>query len=142
MLYYWQPLIFYKKECIMYKTIQREAILNLLKQNEKHFSADEVFMILKNKVPQISLATVYRNLELLAKDGKISMVQSLCSRKLFEFNTSKHFHIRCPKCNNTIDIPYASLSDIDKILLEISKEFNCKSYHLEFISECDSCTAK
>ena len=67
----------------MYKTIQREAILNVLQQNEKHFSADEIFMILKNKVPQISLATFYRNLELLAKNGQIKKLESRSSQKLF-----------------------------------------------------------
>ena len=125
----------------MYKTIQREAILNVLQQNEKHFSANEIFMILKNKVPQISLATVYRNLELLAKNGQIKKLESRSSQKLFEFKTAKHFHIRCSKCSNITDIPCDSLAYIDKILIAKSKELNCKSYQLEFISEYDSCPA-
>src|SRR5690625_6393664 len=49
-------------------TPQREATLRvLLEQNEEHLSAEEVFLLVKDKAPEIGLATVYRTLELLSE---------------------------------------------------------------------------
>ena len=55
----------------MNKTIQREAILNELRSTRNHPTADELYSVLRHKVPQISLGTVYRNLEDMAQRGMI-----------------------------------------------------------------------
>ena len=86
----------------MHKTIQREAILKLLRESEKHLSADEVFTILRYKVPQISLATIYRNLKQLSAAQIISEVTTINIQKKFESNMSVHFHIHCPVCGKEI----------------------------------------
>ena len=126
-------------EKAMHKTIQREAILKLLRESEKHLSADEVFTILRYKVPQISLATIYRNLKQLSAAQIISEVTTINIQKKLESNMSVHFHIHCPVCGKLTDVQYDSLVNIDEILLAKTKELNCDGYHLEFLAKCTDC---
>ena len=123
-------------------SIQREAVLRELQISNDHFTADELYGILRKKVPQISLATIYRNLECLAKHGKIRKVSDFITQKRFEANTVLHFHVRCSCCGKITDIPHGFCADLDKILLEKAAELNCKTYHLEFLAECDECLEK
>ena len=55
---------------------------------------------------------------------------------------SVHFHIHYPVCEKLTDLQYDSFADIDKILFAKTKEFNCDSYHLEFIALCSDCQIK
>ena len=56
-------------------TRQRKVILEeLLKQNA-HPSADEIYQMVRRRMPRISLGTVYRNLEVLASMGKIQKLE-------------------------------------------------------------------
>ncbi len=57
-------------------TNQREMILRELKKSKGHLSADELYERVKKFMPRISLATVYRNLEILADVGMISMAMA------------------------------------------------------------------
>ncbi|MDQ7055514.1 MAG: transcriptional repressor [Persephonella sp.] len=51
------------------KTRQREAILKVLEKAEYPINAEHIFMELENKGIEISLSTIYRNLEMLTKEG-------------------------------------------------------------------------
>ncbi len=123
-------------------SIQREAVLKELQINNNHFTADELYGILRKKVPQISLATIYRNLECLAKHGKIRRVSSFAAQKRFEGNTDFHFHIRCSQCGKLTDLPSEVCIALDIILLGKAAELDCKTYYLEFLAECDECLEK
>ena len=48
---------------------QREEIINILKESYSHPTAEEVYLLAKEKNPNISLGTVYRNLKLLTEEG-------------------------------------------------------------------------
>lgn len=119
---------------IMYKTMQRDELLKVLKESQTHLTATKVYEILRQKVPQISLGTVYRNLELLAEQGIISKVQSYSKQKHFESNTNFHFHSRCPICD-TIE----NVSNIDQEISEKLSNSNFEGYILEFTNTCDHC---
>jgi len=56
---------------------QREHILNTLKENAIHPTADEVYALARRDMPMLSLATVYRNLNLLAENGVIRRIDCL-----------------------------------------------------------------
>lgn len=121
----------------MYKTMQRNEILTMLQKKHKHLTATEVYDLLRDKVPQISLGTVYRNLELLAEKGIISQVKSYSKQKRFEANTKFHLHTRCPICDTIEDIEHVEQQIIDALA-----KLNCESYILEFINCCPICKEK
>jgi len=84
---------------------QRELILKALKDNIVHPTADYLYRILKKQSPELSLATVYRNLNLLAENGVIKKIEGLDGSVHFDHNTHEHYHFICNKCKKIYDIP-------------------------------------
>lgn len=84
---------------------QRELVLRALRENIVHPTADYIHTILKKELPSISLATVYRNLNLLADCGEILKINGLDGAVHFDYNTHKHYHFICTKCNKVYDVP-------------------------------------
>ena len=92
---------------------QRELILQALKDNPVHPTADCLYSCLKDANPELSLATVYRNLNLLADNGIINRVSGLDGSAHFDHNTHKHYHFICSKCNKVYDVPYDIAPDLE-----------------------------
>ena len=76
----------------MNKTAQREAILEELRSVDTHPTADELYVMLRRRMPQISLGTVYRNLEQLSQLGVIQKLATTGKQKRFDGNV--HFSQR------------------------------------------------
>ncbi|MBW2321808.1 MAG: transcriptional repressor [Deltaproteobacteria bacterium] len=91
-------------------TKQRQVILEELRQLKTHPSADEIYKVVRRRLPRISLGTVYRNLEVLAKMGEIQKLELSGSIKRYDWNTNKHYHIRCVRCDRVDDAPIAPLN--------------------------------
>lgn len=125
----------------MRMTRQRKIILEELQKVNTHPSADEVYEMVRLRLPRISLGTVYRNLEILSELGKIQKLQLSCSLKRFDWNTNKHYHIRCVKCNRVDDAPIAPLNQIEDELYE-STVFEILGHNLEFVGLCPECSKK
>ena len=87
-------------------TEQRRIILEELKTCERHPAADDVYIMVKKRLPRISLGTVYRNLELLYEEGMIHMLEYGSGQKRFDPNPRPHCHFRCSVCGRVEDIPF------------------------------------
>lgn len=85
---------------------QRELIVSTLRENVVHPTADYIYSLVRAKCPQISLATVYRNLNQLAESGDIVKIQGLDGSVHYDWNTHKHYHFICTKCKKVYDIDY------------------------------------
>ncbi len=85
-------------------TKQRSVILSELKMVNTHPTAEELYTIVKRKLPKISLGTVYRNLDVLAETGKIRKIFSTGSIRRFDADMSEHSHARCSECGKVVDI--------------------------------------
>ena len=83
---------------------QREVILNTLKSNVVHQTAEYLYSILKENEPNISLATLYRNLNQLAENDIIKKIDGLETSSHFDHNTHEHYHFICEKCKKVYDI--------------------------------------
>ena len=86
-------------------TSQRKLILEALKQNQSHPSADSVYDYVRSRMPSVSLGTVYRNLETMYRQGMIIKIETPDGQKRFDCNTSEHPHFRCVECGKIEDIP-------------------------------------
>ena len=120
-------------------TQQRKTILEVLKKTQNHPSADEIYELVKQKIPRISLGTVYRNLEVLAELGLIQVLELSGSLKRFDWDTNKHYHIRCIRCDRVENAPIAPMNQIEDKLYE-STVFEIIGHNLEFTGLCPSCT--
>jgi Fur family peroxide stress response transcriptional regulator len=94
---------------------QREAIKDYLAQTVEHPTADTVYMNIRSIYPNISLGTVYRNLNLLADQGEILKIncQDGCDR--FDGNVKPHYHFLCNGCKKVLDIQMESIEHINVI---------------------------
>ena len=122
-------------------TTQRQVILEELRKLNTHPSADEIYKVVRRRLPRISLGTVYRNLEVLSALGKIQKLELSGSLKRFDWNTKKHYHIRCVRCNRVDDAPIAPLNQLENDLYKATV-FEIIGHNLEFIGFCPECSKK
>ena len=120
-------------------TRQRKIILEELRKVDTHPSADEVYEMVRQRLPRISLGTVYRNLEILSKTGIIKKLEPGCTLKRFDGNPIDHYHLRCIQCDRIVDAYF----DVDlKLPPEACKanNFEIVGHKLEFIGLCSACS--
>ena len=90
-------------------TKQRKVILDELRKVTVHPTADQLYESVREKMPGISLGTVYRNLELLCRTGTVRKIEKSGSPMRYDGDLSLHNHIRCTKCGRIDDIRDLSL---------------------------------
>ena len=118
-------------------TRQRTIILEELRKVVTHPTADEIYTMVRRRLPRISLGTVYRNLDLLAEQGEILRIESAGNSKRFDGNTHPHQHVRCQKCGRTADIMRpVPLPDTRHVVLP---GFVITAARLEFDGLCEAC---
>ena len=83
---------------------KRNAILECLRSTDAHPSADMVHEMLQAEHPDISLATVYRNLALFKKQGIIASLGTVKGVERFDGNTTPHVHYICTDCGAILDL--------------------------------------
>lgn len=83
---------------------QREAIVNVLRETSSHPSAEWIYEQVKKEIPNIGLATVYRNLRLLKEEGEVSEIRTSHDKARFDGNTNMHYHFCCDCCGKILDL--------------------------------------
>ena len=81
---------------------QRTLVLDVLKASHGHPNAEEVYLAVK--LPDISLGTVYRNLNLLEEMGQIIRIQTGIGGDRFDAVTRMHPHLICTECGGVSDL--------------------------------------
>lgn len=121
-------------------TKQRAVILESLRSVTSHPTADELYGMVRKKMPRISLGTVYRNLDLLVNAGEVLCLERAGSQKHFDGNPAPHQHVRCRQCGRIGDImtptPLPELNAVD------APGFTVQEAEIEFIGVCDFCRQK
>lgn len=87
----------------MVQTKQRQLILEAVRTTNTHPTADELFQIVRRKLPTISLATVYRNLNFLSEIGEIQKLSMPGMPDRFDWKMTPHDHIICDTCGHVHD---------------------------------------
>lgn len=119
-------------------THQRAAVYDYLSGVEHHPTAEEVFLSVKRKLPKISLATVYKNLEALVACEAISKLSYGDGSARYDIRTDHHYHTRCLDCGRMWDLEAA----LDKSALEKIKPqpgFTISDFRLELLGHCQDC---
>jgi len=122
-------------------TAQRRVILEELRKERTHPSADELYLRVRRRLPDISMATVYRNLEILSQHGLIRRLWEGGGPRRYDGVTDEHYHVTCDRCGRIGDVP---LEAVNGFLNEAQKitDYAIKGYRLEFYGFCPSCKAE
>lgn len=119
-------------------TAQRTAVFDYLSSVDHHPSAEDVFFAVKKKLPRISLATVYKNLEALVKHQAVSKLSYGDASARYDIRTDHHYHARCLGCGKLWDLDAKNGSDWLK-QVKPQAGFEVKDYRLEVLGYCRDC---
>jgi Fur family ferric uptake transcriptional regulator len=124
-------------------TPQREATVRvLLEHEEDHLSAEDVFMLVRDKAPEIGLATVYRTLELLSDIHvleKMNFGDGVARYDLRnESSHHHHHHLICMNCGTVDEIMEDWLGALEERLSQ-SFQFEVVDHRLDFLGICHRC---
>jgi Fe2+ or Zn2+ uptake regulation protein len=122
-------------------THQRTVILEEIRKVHTHPTADEVYEMVRKRLPRVSLGTVYRNLEILSTCGLIQKIGPVSSQMRFDGNARNHYHIRCIYCGRVEDAPIEMIDTIEQELRTAS-DYTILGHRLEFIGVCPACREK
>jgi len=119
---------------------QRESIKKYLSQTKEHPTADTVYMHIRSIFPNISLGTVYRNLNLLVDQGEALKLSYGTGADRFDANVHPHYHFLCSTCQRVLDLDIDA-EGIEKINDIAGENFAGKiqGYSAFFYGKCPDC---
>ena len=122
-------------------TSQRQVIFEELKKVKSHPTANDVYDMVRKRLPRIGLGTVYRNLNLLAELGIIRRLEVGGEQNRFDGDISPHYHIRCIKCNRVDDIFIKMDRGLEKSAASCC-DYKILDHHVQFSGICSKCLPK
>ncbi len=119
-------------------THQRTEIMRELAGTDQHPDAETVYANVRQRIPAISLDTVYRTLRLLEDTGAISRVGSMRDRARFDANRDRHHHFVCSECGLVRDF-YSEVLDAFPPPPEVEEMGCVDSVYVELRGRCREC---
>ncbi len=123
------------------QTQQRVALLDELRRTKSHPTADELHQLVKRRLPRISLATVYRNLELLSRRGIIRKLDLAGAQRRFDADCTNHHHVRCIRCGRVDDVAGELPISVEQAFSD-THGYQITGYRLELVGVCPQCQSE
>ncbi len=117
------------------KSKQRDAIIAELKSRYDHPTAMELYLSVREKIPNLSLGTLYRNLSQLEQCGQIIKIPDETQDR-FDGNTAPHAHFKCNCCGKVYDVMSIENYNFNCVDENISQIYG---YSLMLFGKCKSC---
>lgn len=122
-------------------TKQKKIVLEEVRKVCTHPTADDIYKMARKRLPNISMGTVYRNLDVLSRFGMIQKIEMGNAQTRFDANTSVHYHVRCIHCGRIDDVPIETTSDIEDSVSRAS-DYEILGHRMEFYGVCPYCKDK
>jgi len=122
-------------------TSQRQVILEELKKVKSHPTVNEVYEMVRKRLPKIGLGTVYQNLDLLVRLGIIRKLEVEGEQKRFDGDMTPHYHIRCNICKRVDDIFIKMDRGLEKSAASCC-DYKILDHHVQFSGICSKCLSK
>lgn len=116
---------------------QRELIYHAVLGSKEHPTAEMVYQWLKPANPNLSLGTVYRNLNLLAEEGILIRMPFPVER--YDGDIQPHCHFRCKGCGRVFDLPLDYDAEMDGLAAKAVPGFRVEGHDLTFTGVCPDC---
>lgn len=117
---------------------QRESIKACLMNRHDHPTADTLYMSIREEFPNISLGTVYRNLNLLVELGEVRKLSCGEGADRFDADTAPHYHFICKSCGEVHDLPMETLDTMNQAAQEYC-DGQVDSHITYFYGTCGNC---
>jgi Fe2+ or Zn2+ uptake regulation protein len=119
-------------------TRQREAVLQVIQQADKHLSAQEVYDRVRQQLPGIAYGTVYNALSYLMEAGLIQVVNVGNGPALYDRNLNRHDHLVCRHCGKVLDYAFG---DLEQAKDQVAKAtgFRIERAQALFVGLCPDC---
>lgn len=137
------------KETLLYNgyklTTQRRVVFEILVEKENtHLSPEEIYEFVKDKNPEIGLATIYRTLQIFEQLNlvyKINFNDGCYRYEIVNFideEQHRHHHLICEKCGKIIEVKEDLLSPLEE-MIEKEYDFEIHNHSLKFSGLCSKC---
>ncbi len=122
-------------------TRQREAVLAVIQQAEKHLTAQEIYDRVRRQLPGIAYATVYNALAYLQEAGLIQVVNVGNGPALYDRRMGRHDHVVCRGCGQVLD---CSVPGLEQALEQLARETNFQIARAHVLVEglCPECQTR
>lgn len=120
-------------------TKQKKIILEILRSTTSHPTADWIYAQARKVLPDISLGTVYRNLNVLKEDGEIMELNYGSTYSRYDGNPQNHYHFVCLSCGRVSDVDMPVLAELEK-RAEKAGAGEVFYHRLEFYGLCPDCS--
>ena len=123
-------------------TLQKQAILDVLRSSRKMATAEEVYGRVREKYPNVSLGTVYRNLQNYSQQGLVRRTLLTDGKARFELaGNIHHHHLICLTCGETAEVPWCPVGpEVTAFMTE--SDFLPVSHQFEVYGYCRQCRSK
>lgn len=126
---------------------QRNVILDIVRGSDAHPTAETVYDLAKEAIPGIGIATVYRNLNILAENGDITRINTENGKDRFDGHMDEHYHMVCSQCGEVIDLYPAGDSSMAELRRAVNMTFGIKDDNVQINSTlltgvCNRCLGK
>ena len=119
-------------------TIQRSLVFEAVNKLQCHATADEIYEAIVKDHPNISRATVYRNLKLLSDSGEIRKLDVPGGADRFDHLCHDHCHVKCVKCGRIFDVDMEYITGLEKNIKD-NHGFMFTGYEILFRGICPDC---
>lgn len=121
-----------------HQTVQRARMLEWLRSTESHPTAAQTHEALVRELPNLSLGTVYRNLEVLVSEGLIDEVPSAGGGVRYDGNPKPHHHFICEGCGAIDDVHLQAPPELARKLRR-ARGRKARRVRIDFYGLCETC---
>ncbi len=120
---------------------QRESIKACLMNRHDHPTADALYASIREEYPNISLGTVYRNLNLLVETGEIQRLTCGDGADHYDGVAAPHYHFMCRDCHQVYDVPMEVIASLNETAQAYAPGI-VDSHSILFFGRCSCCLEK
>jgi Fur family transcriptional regulator, peroxide stress response regulator len=120
-------------------TFQRQVIYEAVVDSREHPTPELIYEQVRQRIPSISLGTVYKNVKTFLDSGVLKEVTIHHRSLRLESNMTPHHHLVCSSCKAIFDIEESAVEPVRLPTSELPAGFSIKQCRVEFVGECKSC---
>ncbi|MEF9841702.1 MAG: transcriptional repressor [Raoultibacter sp.] len=119
-------------------TVQRALVLGAVQSLHHHPTSADVYEVVRAQYPNISRATVYRNLGVLAKKGEVFRVEVPNGADRYDFHNEPHYHLKCRVCGRVFDADMPHMPNLADAITD-THGFHIEAHQIIFEGVCFDC---
>lgn len=122
-------------------TVQCSLVLDAVRKLRSHVTAEEIYGEIVKSYPNVSRATVYRNLNKLVGEGKVGKIEISGEPDRFDYISEKHYHVKCVECRRLFDVKMEYMRELESKIQD-SEGFDFVGHEILFWGICPECKKK